>query len=115
MIYDSNYVRTRDHDVTVGKQYQYYEDGYICNVEVVSDDSDEELIGFTLRIIDNSFHAKTYGGMGTEFKVNHSREFSHYAYNGMWRIYSPGEYIQLGNANTRAEIAELAAHGLFKS
>lgn len=61
-------------------------------IVLVADKSDETEIRFRLKIVKH-LHGPEIGPPGTEFEV--SAAHGHYAYNGMWRLYRPGEYVAL--------------------
>lgn len=90
--YTHNQICTTNGEVEIGKQYQYYEDGYVADVTVLSDESDGEGIGFKLRV-DRTL--RWPGEVGEEFQCWAKRGY--YAYGGMWRLHDLGEYIVLRN------------------
>ena len=48
--YDHNQICTHDNQVEVGGEYQYYEDGYVANVVVLEDQSNDEGVGFKFKV-----------------------------------------------------------------
>lgn len=90
MKYNSSHICTTDKEIEVGKQYQYKEDNWICDVTILEDISDEESIKFKLRIDKMLDWPKD---MSDDFIVSASHGFG--AYNGMWRLWNLGEYVKL--------------------
>jgi hypothetical protein len=89
-VFDHNQICTSGRSVSVGDQCQYYEEGMVANVEVLDDESNENGIGFRLRVTDaltGPWEA------GEEFSCWAAH--GHYAYGGMWRLYGPNEYVVL--------------------
>ena len=89
MKFDHNQICTTGHEVVVGNQYQYSEDGYIADVTILADEGDDEGIGFKLRVDKplNGGFAK-----GAEFSCWAAK--GHYAYSGMWRLYDLDTYAK---------------------
>ena len=85
--FDHNQICTKDKAVEVGKLYDYYEEGHICRVKVLEDTSDNDGIGFNLKIEET---LSPLFKEGTEFSCWAAT--GKFAYSGMWRIYNYGEY-----------------------
>lgn len=92
MKYDHNQICTTGHEVNVGDKLQYKEDGYVCDVTVLADESNDKEIAFKLRV---DALLRWPGGVGEEFSCMAAR--GHYAYSGMWRLYDLGEYMVFGS------------------
>ena len=89
MKFESSHICTTGKEIEVGKQYQYKEDGWICDVTILEDTSDDEKIEFKLRI-DKKLDWPE--GMTDDFTVSAARGPG--AYNGMWRLWNLGEYVR---------------------
>lgn len=84
MKYEHNQICTADKEIVVGHQYDYSEDSSRFRVVVLKDKSDEESLGFKLKILSEP--------RDVIFDVFAAR--GEYAYSGMWRLYDPGEYLR---------------------
>lgn len=90
-VYQHSHICTPGQSVEVGGSYQYYEDGMVAQVTVLEDQSDDEGIGFLVRI-DKCLNWPS-DDVGREFQCWTTRE--NHAYSGMWRLYGPDEYAVL--------------------
>ena len=84
MKYDHNQICTKNNEVEVSNIYDFKEDSYIAEVEVLSATSDEEGIGFRLKVLKANYD------LDKEF--NCWAAAGKYAYSGMWRIWDRGIY-----------------------
>ncbi len=88
MKFDHEQICTKNNEIEVGKQYQYKEGSAIVGVKLISDNSDKEFIGFTVKVVEP---------IGDSFKVGElfdvTAKRGHYAFSGMWRLYDSGTYM----------------------
>ena len=75
--------------VKVGETYQYKEDGWLCEVKVLKDNSTEKEYNFRLQVEKSNWPKEV---IPTEFTVSHNKEFNG-IYNGMNQIYETEEYM----------------------
>jgi hypothetical protein len=85
MKYNHNQICTKDNRIIVGNIYDYKEDSYIAEVQVIKDTSDKAGIGFELKVLSENFK------LGKK-KFNCWAATGHYAYSGMWRLFDKGSY-----------------------
>lgn len=87
MKFSHNQICTKDNEIEVGKQYCYREDSAVVEVKMLSDNSDEEFIRFTVEVVASR---NDFLKVGEQFSISAKR--GHYAYSGMWRLWDSGTY-----------------------
>lgn len=90
MKYESNHICTTNNEVEVGKEYQYSEEGHVCDVVVLEQEEKEDWFEFKLKVLTTS-RTTDFFSKGNVFTCGAVKGM--YAYSGMWRLYDKGTYI----------------------
>jgi hypothetical protein len=83
MKYTHNQIQTDNNEIEIGRNYSYFEDSdkAIACVEILEDNSTDELISFKLKVI------KSFNAVMQEGEIfNCSALHGNYSYQGMWII-----------------------------
>ncbi len=89
-----NQICTSNKEVVEGNLYQYYEDGWVCQVNCKRIVDSKEFIEFELLVTEVS--AGSLFSVGEGFKISAAK--GNFAYSGMWRLYDNNEYIINGKS-----------------
>lgn len=89
MKFEGNFVCTKDKEVEIGKEYQYYESmpTCICNVLIEDMHNNEDGYGFKFKVTKALTNNVVEGNI---FDV--AAAHGNYAYGGMWRLYDKDTY-----------------------